>query len=104
MWRSWRSWSASTKPWGVVVGLPRTLAGREGLAAELARAYGSQLAERIAPVPVEFSDERLTTVMAQRRLSARGVPGRAKRAVIDQVAAVVILQLWLDAGPGADTS
>ena len=46
---------------GVVVGLPRTLAGREGASAELARSYGSALAERIAPLPVEYVDERFSS-------------------------------------------
>jgi putative Holliday junction resolvase len=83
---------------GVVVGLPRTLAGREGSAAQLGREYGDALAERIAPVPVEYLDERLTTVSAQRKLAEGGVRGRAGRAVVDQVAAVELLQQWLDRG------
>lgn len=82
---------------GVVVGLPRTLRGEEGSAARLARAYGAELAARIAPVPVEFADERLTTVSAQRKLRQSGVRDRAGRAVIDQAAAVELLQDWLDA-------
>jgi len=82
---------------GVVIGLPRTLAGREGAAAELARDYGRRLAERVAPLPVEYVDERLTTVSAQRKLQQGGVRGRAGRAVIDQAAAVELLQHWLDA-------
>ena len=81
---------------GVIVGLPRTLAGAEGNAAQLARVYGARVAERIAPVPVEFLDERLTTVSAQRKLTAGGVRGKAGRAVIDQAAAVELLQHWLD--------
>jgi putative holliday junction resolvase len=81
---------------GVVVGLPRTLAGREGAAAEMARRYGAALAERIAPIRVEYLDERLTTVSAQRKLHQGGVRGRAGRAVIDQAAAVELLQHWLD--------
>jgi putative Holliday junction resolvase len=85
---------------GVVIGLPRTMAGQEGRAAQLAREYGAALARRIAPVEVEFVDERLTTVTAGRTLSSHGVRGRAQRAVIDQVAAVVILQHWLDTGGG----
>jgi putative Holliday junction resolvase len=83
---------------GVVVGLPITLAGREGLAAELARAYATELLARISPTPIEFVDERLTTVTAGRTLSGSGIRGRAQRAVIDQMAAVLILQQWLDAG------
>ncbi len=81
---------------GLVIGLPRTLAGREGPSAELARSYGAQLVPRVAPRPVEYLDERLTTVSAQRKLLANGVRGRAGRAVIDQAAAVEILQQWLD--------
>lgn len=80
----------------VIVGLPRTLADRHGTAAETAARYADALAERIAPVPVRFADERLTTVTAARMLSDRGVKGRKQRAVVDQVAAVEILQAWLD--------
>jgi putative holliday junction resolvase len=80
---------------GVVVGLPRTLAGREGPAAEAARAFGAALAVAL-DVPVEFSDERLTTVVATQQLRERGVKGRKQRAVVDQAAAVAILQGWLD--------
>jgi putative Holliday junction resolvase len=81
---------------GVVVGLPRTLAGREGPAAELAREYGGALAARIVPIPVHYLDERLTTVSAQRKLRTGGIRGRASRAVIDQAAAVELLQQWLE--------
>jgi putative Holliday junction resolvase len=89
---------------GVVMGLPRTLAGREGSSAEMARVYGAELTLRIDPITVSFVDERLTTVLAQRKLSQRGVRGRAGRAVIDQMAAVVILQQWLDTGSNAHLS
>lgn len=81
----------------VVVGLPKTLRGDHGSAAEAARAYAEALTERIAPVPVRFHDERLTTVTASRILSQRGVRGKRQRAVVDQAAAVEILQAWLDA-------
>ncbi|GAA5166819.1 MULTISPECIES: Holliday junction resolvase RuvX [Amycolatopsis] len=80
----------------VIVGLPRTLADRHGQAAEIAVAYAGKLAGRIAPVPVRLADERLTTVSAARMLSQRGVKGRKQRAVVDQAAAVEILQGWLD--------
>jgi len=82
---------------GVVVGLPVTLAGREGTSAASARDYAEQLERVISPIPVELVDERLTTVAAERRLAARGVRGRARRAVVDQAAAVEILQQWLNA-------
>lgn len=81
---------------GVVVGLPRTLADREGAAALMARDYATTLAKAISPVPVRHVDERLTTVSAQRKLFQGSVRGRAKRAIIDQAAAVELLQHWLD--------
>jgi putative Holliday junction resolvase len=80
----------------VVVGLPRTLAGRDGPAARAALEYAGALA-RAVPVPVRMVDERLTTVVADRTLSERGVRGRRRRSVVDQAAAVAILQGWLDA-------
>ncbi|GAA5128918.1 Holliday junction resolvase RuvX [Pseudonocardia adelaidensis] len=83
---------------GVVVGLPRTLAGRDGPAAEAARAFADALSG-VLDVPVELSDERFTTVVATRQLRERGVKGRKQRAVVDQAAAVAILQGWLDAHP-----
>ena len=85
----------------VVVGLPRTLAARHGTAAETAAAYAAGLGARIDPVPVRLADERLTTVSASRMLSERGVRGKRQRAVVDQAAAVEILQAWLDARAAA---
>jgi putative holliday junction resolvase len=81
----------------VVVGLPVTLAGKEGPAAVQARAYAERLTRAIAPVPVRLADERMSTVAATRRLAERGVRGKRQRAVVDQAAAVEILQGWLDA-------
>lgn len=80
----------------VVVGLPRTLADRTGTSALDAIDLADQLARRIAPTPVRLADERLTTVAAQRSLRAAGVRAKEQRAVIDQAAAVAILQSWLD--------
>jgi putative Holliday junction resolvase len=82
---------------GVVVGLPRTLRAEEGSSARMARDYAAALAERLDPLPVELVDERLTTVSAQRKLRDSGVRDRAGRAVVDQAAAVELLQHWLDA-------
>ncbi len=81
----------------LIVGLPVALSGREGLAATAVRTYATRLAEIVAPVPVRLADERMSTVVASRRLSERGVRGRRHRAVVDQAAAVEILQGWLDA-------
>ena len=80
----------------VVVGLPKTLRGTDGPAVLAARAYGTALAARIAPVPVVYVDERLTTVSADRQLTEAGVRGRARRRVVDQLAAIRILQNRLD--------
>lgn len=80
----------------VVVGLPRSLSGDEGPAAHDARSYAAALAARISPTPVRLIDERLTTIDAHRTLRDSGVPGRAQRAVVDQAAAVLILQTALD--------
>lgn len=80
----------------VVVGLPRLLSGQEGEAARSARAYALELAAAVAPVPVRLVDERLTTVDAHRRLRESGMAGRSQRGVVDQTAAVIILQSALD--------
>ncbi len=80
----------------VVVGLPRTLADRSGPAAKDAIELADLLAGRVAPTPVRLSDERLTTVTAQRSLREAGVRAKSQRPVIDQAAAVGILQNWLD--------
>ncbi len=80
----------------IVVGLPRLLSGQEGEAARLARVYALELAEAVTPVPVRLVDERLTTVDAHRRLRESGMAGRSQRDVVDQTAAVLILQSALD--------
>ena len=79
----------------VVVGLPTTLAGRQGSAAEAAERFAVALAAR-TPVPVRLVDERLSTVGALRDLQTSGVDTRKGRSVVDQVAAVIILQTALD--------
>ncbi len=80
----------------VVVGLPRTLADRAGSSARDAVELADQLADQISPVPVRLADERFTTVSAQRSLREAGVRAKGQRSMIDQVAAVGILQNWLD--------
>jgi putative holliday junction resolvase len=81
----------------VVVGLPINLAGKEGPAAIATRGYVETLKTVVDPVPIRLADERMSTVAAARRLSERGVRGKRQRAVVDQAAAVEILQSWLDA-------
>ena len=80
----------------VLVGLPKTLAGRDSASTADARSYAEELARRVAPVPVRLVDERLTTVSAQHRLHAAGRTTRTSRQVIDAAAAVVLLEAALD--------
>lgn len=81
----------------VVVGLPRSLSGREGPAAAKVRAYAGRLAAVLAPVPVRLVDERMSTAAATHGLRASGVKAKKGRSVIDQAAAVIILESALDA-------
>lgn len=80
----------------VVVGMPLSLDGTVGPAAAGVESEVAELRDHLT-VPVEVWDERLSTVEATRRLRSAGVSGRKRRHVIDQVAATVILQSWLDA-------
>jgi len=80
----------------VIIGIPVSLSGSEQQAAAVTRQYAERLATLLEPVPVRFVDERMSTVVATRRLRERGVKGRRQRAVVDQAAAVEILQSWLD--------
>jgi putative Holliday junction resolvase len=84
------------EPIEVVVGLPRSLNGTEGPAAAKVRRFASSLAKAIAPVPVRLVDERMTTVSATQGLRASGVTARKGRSVVDQAAAVIILQSALE--------
>jgi putative holliday junction resolvase len=85
----------------VVVGLPRSLDGSLGPAARLVLDEVDELTAALA-VPVDTVDERLTTVTAERSLRVQGRKGKARRAVVDQVAAAVLLQTWLDGPAGRD--
>ena len=78
-----------------VVGLPRTLAGKEGSAARRARQFAQQLASQTA-LPVELWDERWSTREAEARLRDQGLSAREARDRIDSAAAAVVLQAWLD--------
>jgi putative Holliday junction resolvase len=79
----------------VVVGMPYSLVGSVGPAAEAASAEVEELRATIG-VPVETYDERLTTVTADRSLMEMKLTAAARRRMVDQVAAAVMLQAWLD--------
>ncbi|MTE18187.1 Holliday junction resolvase RuvX [Streptomyces sp. TRM43335] len=87
---------AEYEPLEVVVGLPRSLNGREGPAATRVRAFARELARDVAPVTVRLVDERMSTVTAAQSMRASGVSSKKGRGRIDQAAAVVILQSALE--------
>ena len=80
----------------IVVGLPKNMDGSEGPRAEVIRAFCGYLADR-TEIPIEYWDERLSTVEAHRILSESAVGGKRRRAVVDTLAAEIILQSYLDA-------
>jgi putative holliday junction resolvase len=86
----------------VVLGLPRSLSGGEGPAAAKVRLFARELADTLAPagLAVRLCDERLSTVSAEAVLRGQGRKGKKRRAVVDQAAAVVILQNALDTERG----
>lgn len=88
--------AAEYEPLEILVGLPRSLSGREGPAAAKVRAFAEETARRIAPVPVRLVDERMSTVTAAQSMRASGVNAKKGRSRIDQAAAVVILQSALE--------
>src|ERR1700736_3865631 len=79
----------------VIVGVPRHMSGEIGEAAKKALEFAARLRAQI-PCPVETLDERLTTVAAERALRSAGKKARKTRNIVDQVAAQIILQSYLD--------
>lgn len=78
----------------IVVGLPKNMDGTEGFRAQSCRAFAKQLHEQCA-LPIDFQDERLTTVAAHRALNVTNTRGKKRKAVIDAVSAVMILEDYL---------
>ncbi len=83
---------AEYEPMELVLGLPRNLAGEEGPAAQAIRQVAADLVGTLPGVPIRLVDERMTTVTASRQLSKAGRSARQQRSVIDQAAAVAILE------------
>lgn len=81
----------------VVVGLPTSLSGQAGKAADQARAFATELAALIAPVAVRLVDERFTTTLAHSALREGGMDSRQRRGTVDRAAAAFLLQNALDA-------
>ncbi len=80
----------------LVSGLPYTLSGEEGPQAARIRAFAAEVSKRTG-IPVEFSDERLSSAEAKRSLREKGMSEREMRGKIDMIAASIFLQSWLDA-------
>jgi putative Holliday junction resolvase len=79
----------------LVVGLPLRIDGSEGSAAEKVRAFAARLADRVPGVPLVFTDEAYTTLDAAAKLHEAGRNAKRQKAVIDQAAAVAILESWM---------
>jgi putative holliday junction resolvase len=81
---------------GIIVGLPKNMDGTLGRSAAKAKSFGEQLAQVIPTIKILFWDERLTTREAQRALHAAGKNTKQSKKMIDQVAAQILLQNYLD--------
>ena len=93
--------AALLTPYGperLVVGLPRNMNGSEGPEAARVRAFAARVAAHLG-LPVDFWDERLTTVAAERTLLEADLSRRRRRALVDQVAATLILEGYLARRP-----
>jgi putative Holliday junction resolvase len=79
----------------LVVGLPLSLDGSEGKAAQGARKEAEAIQQTIL-IPIEMHDERFTTVEAERILKEQGLNAAERRKVVDKVAAAILLQAWME--------
>ena len=84
------------EPVGFVAGLPKHMNGDEGTRCDIVRAFMTEVAERFPTIEIHYWDERLSTVAAARSLIAADVSRKKRRKVIDKMAAVYILQGFLD--------
>lgn len=83
----------------LVVGLPQRMDGSEGTAAGKVRSFACRLRDALPAIPMVFVDETLTTATAAEKLRQAGRKSRHQKSIIDQAAAVEILNLWLDSLP-----
>jgi putative holliday junction resolvase len=81
---------------GIVIGLPKNMDGTLGASAAKAKSFGEQLSQVIPTTKILFLDERLTTREAQRALHTAGKNAKQSKKMIDQVAAQILLQNYLD--------
>ena len=79
----------------IVIGLPRNMDGSYGFRSDACKQLGEEIS-KVCDLPVEYQDERLTTVIAHDVLSANNVKGKTSKETVDAVSAVMILQSYLD--------
>lgn len=79
----------------IIIGLPKNMDGSEGPRADVVKAFAALLSE-ICEIPIEFFDERMTTMAAYRLLDGSGTFGKKRKEVIDTLSAELILQGYLD--------
>ncbi|MGD9418976.1 MAG: Holliday junction resolvase RuvX [Verrucomicrobiota bacterium JB025] len=87
----------------LVVGLPLRMDGSEGESAVKVRKFAEKLAERLPGIPMVFVDETMTTMTASAKLREAGRKAKRQKSVIDQAAAVEILNLWMGGGDFGDS-
>ncbi len=80
----------------IIMGLPKNMDGTEGFRAEHTRKFAAMLAERMPALPIEFYDERMTTMVASRFMMEANTKGKKKKASIDALSAQIILQDYLE--------
>ncbi len=80
----------------IIMGLPRNMDGTEGFRAEHTRKFAAMLQERMPELPIEFYDERMTTMVASRFMMEANTKGKKKKASIDALSAQIILQDYLE--------
>jgi putative Holliday junction resolvase len=83
----------------ILIGLPLNMDGSVGFQAKKVQRFGAQLADKVAPVPVLYEDERESTEAARELRLQRGTKQKGRRARIDSEAAAIFLQAWLDRRP-----
>lgn len=87
----------------IIVGLPKNMDGTEGDRAKTVRVFADLLAEETA-LPIDFSDERMTTMAAYRYLGETATYGKKRKAAVDTLSAEIILQDYIDAERRKNTS
>lgn len=80
----------------IILGLPKNMDGTQGERTEVVRTFGRML-EELCPIPVDYFDERMTTMVAYRYMSATETYGKKRRASVDTLSAEIILQDYLNA-------